>query len=262
MVDGVEARLDVRVQHPAIAVGAVAVDLGDRVVCAPHGPETVGDRQKAGLEDRLQHQLEGCLDHPVGNGRDAELAHLPAPAGLRDLAFAYRQRAEFPRLQYASQVLQVARETEFPLDVDDREAVNARGPGSLVARDPFERHQQRRRIAHEVEQIVEPAAMVSRRPTVKLGLHPRYPLVRPQRGLGSTTVQRCVFRHCSLLPFSKPLPPFPMYRALPGSEYYGGSAPSRPDRPTMGPALRPSWTRGRRAEPGRFPCSLAVRSSE
>lgn len=27
-----------------------------------------------------------------------------------------------------------------------------------------------------------------------------------------------------------------MCRALPGSEYYGGSAPSRPDRPTVGPA--------------------------
>jgi hypothetical protein len=247
---------------PAIAAGAVAVDLGDRVVRAPHGPETVGDQLEVGLEDRLQHQLEGCLDHPVGDGRDAELAHLPASAGLGDLAFAHRQRAELTRLQHALQVLQVAREAEFPLNADDREAVDARGPGSLVARDPFERQEQRRRIAYEVEQIVEPAAVIGRRPTVKLGLHPRYPLARPRRGLGGTAVQRRVFRHCSLLLSSKPLPPFPMCRALPGSEYYGGSAPSRSGRPTVDPALLPHWTRGRRAEPGRFPCSLAVRSSE
>jgi len=28
---------------------------------------------------------------------------------------------------------------------------------------------------HEIEQVVEPAAEFGRRPTVKLGLHPRYP---------------------------------------------------------------------------------------
>jgi len=31
-----------------------------------------------------------------------------------------------------------------------------------------------------------------------------------------------------LLPFAIPLPPFPMCRAFPGSEYYGGSAPLGP----------------------------------
>ena len=51
--------------------------------------------------------------------------------------------------------------------------------------------------------------------------------------------------------------PSPCARAFPGSEYYGGSAPPRPDRPTMDPA--PSVRAGRAmqgAEPGRFPCSL------
>jgi hypothetical protein len=32
------------------------------------------------------------------------------------------------------------------------------------------------------------------------------------------------------------LPPFAMWPAFPSSDYYGGSAPSRPDRPTVGPA--------------------------
>jgi len=34
-----------------------------------------------------------------------------------------------------------------------------------------------------------------------------------------------------------------MRRALPGSEYYGGSAPFRADRPTAGPAPDPRWQR-------------------
>jgi hypothetical protein len=28
---------------------------------------------------------------------------------------------------------------------------------------------------HEVKQVIEPAARIGHRPTVKLGLHPRYP---------------------------------------------------------------------------------------
>lgn len=119
---------------------------------------------------------------------------------------------------------------------------------------------QRHRIVHEIEQVVEPAARIGRRPTVKLGLHPRYPpiglfRVFDKRG---TVVQRCVFRHCSLLPFSIPLPSFPMYAPFARSEYYGGSAPFRPDRPTMNPALSPERIPGRGREPERFPCSLQL----
>jgi hypothetical protein len=48
------------------------VDLGDRVVGAPLGPEPVGDRLEAGLEDRFQHQLERRLDDPVRDRRNTE----------------------------------------------------------------------------------------------------------------------------------------------------------------------------------------------
>lgn len=58
VVDGVKARLDIRIQHPAVTLGAEQVDLGDRVVCAPLGPEPVGDRLEVGLEDRFQHQFQ------------------------------------------------------------------------------------------------------------------------------------------------------------------------------------------------------------
>ena len=47
-----------------------------------------------------------------------------------------------------------------------------------------------------------------------------------------------------------------MRRALPGSEYYGGSAPSRPARRSVRPARPSAPGARRRAGPGRFPCSL------
>jgi hypothetical protein len=71
VIDPVEARLDIGVQHPAIAVGAELVNLSDRIVCAPLRPEPVGDRLKVGLEDRFQHQLQRSLDYPVSDGGDA-----------------------------------------------------------------------------------------------------------------------------------------------------------------------------------------------
>ncbi len=125
VVDRVEARFDVRVQDPAVAVGAVEVDLSDRVVCPPQRPEAVGDRLEVGLEDRLQHQLEGCLDHPVGDGRDAELADLPAAAGLGDLPFTHRKRAELTRFKYVPKILQKPIRANLPLDVDGGEAVHS-----------------------------------------------------------------------------------------------------------------------------------------
>jgi hypothetical protein len=94
MRDGVEARLDVSVQHPPVALGAEPLNLGDSVVCPPHRPETIGDGQEVRLEDRLQHQLQRRLDNPVRNRRYAELADLPRPARLGDLAFPHRQRGE------------------------------------------------------------------------------------------------------------------------------------------------------------------------
>ena len=62
-----------------------------------------------------------------------------------------------------------------PVDGRDSPAVHARRSCTPVPRDPDERHQQRRRVAHEIEQVIEPAARISRRPTVQFGLHPRYP---------------------------------------------------------------------------------------
>jgi len=63
-------------------------------------------------------------------------------------------------------------------------------------------------------------------------------------------------QHYSLLPSPEPLPPFPMCRALPGSEYYGGSAPPGP---FSGRCAYPGQRTGCPLpgnQSGRFPCSL------
>ena len=91
MVDGVKARLDIRIQHPPIAQGAEVMDLGDRVVRAPLGPEPVGDRLEVGLEDRFQDQLQCCLNNAVGHGGYPQFPDLPRTAWLGDQALPHRQ---------------------------------------------------------------------------------------------------------------------------------------------------------------------------
>jgi hypothetical protein len=151
------------------------MDLRDGIVCSPHGPEPIGDRQEVGLKDRLQHQLQRRLDHPIGHGCNTEASHLSRPARFGDLTFPHRQWPERTRLQLGTQVLHEPPDTDALFDIGDPQAVDARRVRAPVARDPVKRHDQRRRVMHEVEQIIEPAARISRRPTVKLGLHLRYP---------------------------------------------------------------------------------------
>jgi len=216
VVDRVEARLDIRIEHPAITLGAVLVDLGDRVLGSPHRPKPIGDRHEVDLEDRFQHQLQRSLDDPIGHGGDAEFPQLPRPSRFGNLAFPHRQRPKRALLELDTQVIQEPGHPDPLLDVGDRETVHARSSGPGIARDPFKRHNQRRRVVHEVEQVVEPAAGIGRRPTVKFGLHLRYPPTRPQRPLRRcATIRWCLFRHCSLHPFSKLLPPFPMCTGSP-----------------------------------------------
>jgi hypothetical protein len=68
VVDTVEARLDVRVQHPPVTGGGQMMDLGDGVVRAPVRPEPIRARPEIGLEDGFQDQLQRRLDHAVRDG--------------------------------------------------------------------------------------------------------------------------------------------------------------------------------------------------
>ena len=72
MVDHVEARLDVTLQHPLIGAGAELVNLRDRVLGAPSRTEAIRAWLEVRLEDRLEHQLQGRLHGAVPCGRDAQ----------------------------------------------------------------------------------------------------------------------------------------------------------------------------------------------
>jgi hypothetical protein len=126
-----------------------------------------------------------------------------------------------------------------------RQTVYARSIRAVVARDPIKRHQQRRRVTHEIEQVIEPAAGIDRSPTVKLGLHLRYPTKWPHNGFRRCTdIHRCVFRHYSILPFSKPLPPFPLCTGFPRLEVLRRlrPAPTRSADDEPSPTTRVGYT--------------------
>jgi hypothetical protein len=90
----------------------------------------------------------------------------------------------------------------------------------LVAPFPFsactdaeslEHFRARRRVTHEIEQVIEPAARIGRRPTVQFGLHPRYPLNRARCGplQYGAAIRRRVFGITATSRI-QPLSPFPM----------------------------------------------------
>ena len=70
MPDFIETCPDVRFQDPVIVMvpGRQVADLGDRVMRAAVRAEPVRARLEVRLEDGFEHELEGGLDHPVGDG--------------------------------------------------------------------------------------------------------------------------------------------------------------------------------------------------
>lgn len=83
----------------------------------------------------------------------------------------HRQRTERALPEPGTKFIQEPGNTDPVLDVGGTQAVDAGSVGALLADDPDERHLRRCRVLHEVEQIIEPAAGIGHRPTVKLGLH-------------------------------------------------------------------------------------------
>ena len=73
----VEARRDVRLEHPVVVPGAEGVDLGDRVLGPAPRAEAVTNRLEIRLEHRFQHQHQGSLDEPVHRRRDTQPPELP-----------------------------------------------------------------------------------------------------------------------------------------------------------------------------------------
>ncbi len=151
--------------------------LGHRVMSPALRAEPVGAREEIRLEDRLQHQFQGRLDHPVPHGRrspDGEACRppwessAPAPAAGGNCGPSTAIRSS-------------SRNTSTPrhgLDVAGGLAVHPGRACTLVAPHPIPRHQQEAGIGDEVEQIIEPAMRIIAGPTVQLGLDLQYPALR------------------------------------------------------------------------------------
>src|SRR6266542_2802744 len=205
MRDFVEAGGDIALQHPLVGAGGQMVDLGDRVLGAAAGAKPIRARRKRRLEERLEHQLERGLHHAVPHGRDPQPAPLAA-AGLGDQPLPHGQGPKAAVLQAGPQLREDRVLAPHRLDVVGGLAIHPGRAGSLVAPHPTPPNQQERRVAHEVEQIIEPASRIVGCPSVQLGLDPQYPRLRlfhrrrrPRRdgvhrrppGLPAPTLQAC-----------------------------------------------------------------------
>jgi hypothetical protein len=176
------------------------------------GARTAGVDGRTAVSIQVGQGVEDFLDGLRTSLKDRSFRPLPVRERMIPKA-----NGKLRRLGIAgSQIVQEPGPAHDLLDVGDREAVHTGRARPLVSRDPTERHDQRRRVVHEVEQVIEPAARIGHRPTMKLGLHLRYPRPRPDKPWPrSIAVRRRVFRHCSVRPFSIPLPPFPMCAGSP-----------------------------------------------
>src|SRR5215217_7467612 len=171
MVDHVEARFDVTFQHPLIGAGGELVNLRDRVLGSPSGTEAIRAWLEVRLQDRLQHQLEGRLRGAIPRGRDAQPSQLAATR-LGDHPFPHRKWSEPPRFEIISQLRK-----KLLLGGQDRlwpKPADPRRPLPPVAPDPRPRHNEDRRVTHEVEQVIEPAIRIIDRPLMQLDLDPQY----------------------------------------------------------------------------------------
>ncbi len=126
---------------------------------------------KLRFEDRLQHQLQGGLHHPVCGCWDAQAAEFARR--LWDRLLPHPGRGEAACLERCSQPAE-----ELP-GADDDDArnhpIDPGGASALVAPHPAPRHDEERRVIHEVVEIIEATARIGLRPLVQLGLHLLYP---------------------------------------------------------------------------------------
>lgn len=185
--------------------------LGHRIMSPVVRAEPVGTREELRLENRLQHQLQGRLHHPVPDGRDPQTALLAARLG--DHPFPDRKRAETAVLDRVPQPVEEVLDAPHALHVVGGLTVHSGSAGSLVAPHPNPRNQQERGIGNEVEQIIEPAMRILAGPTVQLRLDLQYPALRPHQDvLQLVSIHRRKPPGLPVLPLLTCCPPSPRTR--------------------------------------------------
>jgi hypothetical protein len=153
------------------------VELGDRVLGAASGTEPIAAGLEVRLPDRLQHQLQGGLHHPIPHGRDPQPAPLAA-ARLGDQPLPHGQGPKAAVLQAGPQLREEHLLAPHRLDVVGGLAIHPGRAGPLAAPHPTPPNQQERRVTHEVEQIIKPTGPILGCPSVQLGLDSSYPRLR------------------------------------------------------------------------------------
>jgi hypothetical protein len=169
-------------------------------MCPPVRAEPIRAGQEIRLEDRLQHQFQGRLDHPVPDGRDTQAAFLAASLGNH--ALPHGQRAEAAVFHLRPQLQEEVLHAPHRLDIESRPAIHACRARALIAPHPSPANQQEGRVRHEVEQVTEPAMTIIAGPTVQFGLDFQYPALCQVEGvlkLRITGIHRRYSWHSSIL---------------------------------------------------------------
>jgi hypothetical protein len=140
----VEAGFDVALHDPLIGVGREVAHLGHRVMGPALRTEPERTREEIRLEDRLQHQFQRRLYHPIRDGGDPEAALLAARLGNHPLP--HRQRPKTTVLQRSPQRVEELLDSGPLHDGHSRAAVHPGGSGALVPPHPNPRNQEERGI--------------------------------------------------------------------------------------------------------------------
>ena len=90
MRNGVEIRLQIRIDNPVASEVDPLVDLSQGLMGALPRSEAIREILEARLEQRLDDDLHCCLNHTISNDRNAERSL--RSVGLRDINPSDRQR--------------------------------------------------------------------------------------------------------------------------------------------------------------------------
>ena len=258
MRDFVEAGFDVALDDPLIGVHRVEPHLSYRIMSPAPGTEPVRAREEIRLEDRLQHQFQRCLHHPVGDRRDPQAAQFPARLG--DHPLPHRHRHETAVLQRDPQPAEELPDARAQRDGRRGTAIHPGSPGTLITPHLIPGNQQERRVSDKVVQITEPAMRIITSPAVQLSLDPQYPLLRHVDGVHQLVgIHRRQPPGIPVLRLLTCCPPSPCTR-LSRARTTTGTPPHPTAHSRQRACPPPGWRPGGKGDRGWFPRSPHDRS--